>query len=464
MAHVHTQRGETLAEIRDTVAAERAAATRRFLLAARWADDNLDPEQPDRSGECLHGCEAADRRHEEGDFNGGCVHGCVGDPDGFADPFIPLVSWHAASSYAAAVGRSTNAGSFEIRDALLCRHRLPRTWDGVVAGRIPPAKARMIARAVIGQPRDVSEHLDHHLAPIAHKIGQTILDRKLDQALLELYPEQREQDQLAALDRRFATLHEGSINHTGIADMTLRADWKDLHDFDTALSRVAVALATRDEAEGRPADSLDVRRSRAVGILADPDAAAALLGGEHAPPPSKKARLVVHVSEDNLAGRDPIAFDATTLRAVLDAAVRDWCGRGDTHLEVLPVIDLNGHDVTRAYQLKSATALRAELIAGTCVFPHCTKPAAFCDKDHVEPYDHADPDAGGPSCDCNIAPLCRHHHQLKTHAGWAYSVIDVGLWLWSDPYGQQFLRDRMGTYDVTPAPGCRRREHVRHRE
>lgn len=66
--------------------------------------------------------------------------------------------------------------------------------------------------------------------------------------------------------------------------------------------------------------------------------------------------------------------------------------------------------------------------------------------------------AGGPSCDCNIAPLCRHHHQLKTHAGWGYSVLDAGLWLWSDPHGQQFLRDRVGATDVTPARRCRRQE------
>ncbi|HEX8780499.1 MAG TPA: hypothetical protein VF728_04955, partial [Nocardioides sp.] len=126
-----TKRSETLTEIRANAAAERAAATRRFLLAARWADDNLDPDQPQPEGECPYGCASAGPGHEGGDFNGGCLHGCAGDPDGFSDPFIPVVLWHAASSYAAAVGRTTNAGSFEIRDALLCRHRLPRVWAGV---------------------------------------------------------------------------------------------------------------------------------------------------------------------------------------------------------------------------------------------------------------------------------------------------------------------------------------------
>ena len=46
---------------------------------------------------------------------------------------------------------------------------------------------------------------------------------------------------------------------------------------------------------------------------------------------------------------------------------------------------------------------------------------------HIVAFNHADPTSGGASCDCNIAPLCRHHHQLKTHAGWRYTALDTGL-------------------------------------
>lgn len=246
----------------------------------------------------------------------------------------------------------------------------------------------------------------------------------------------------------------------GIADLAVRGDWKDLFDFDRTLSAVAKALAVRDEAEGRPADSLDVRRSRAVGVLADPAGALALLAGDPAPRPSKQAQLIVRIGPEHLAGLDPVAHNTTLDRAVLEQSVRDWCGRSDTHLQVLPVLDLGGHDQTDAYRVTSRTRMRADLIAGTCVFPWCEKPARACDHDHIVPFDHADPGAGGASCDCNIAPLCRHHHQLKTHAGWRYTPLETGVWLWSDPHGQQFLRDRTGTLDVTSRPattGCRRR-------
>ena len=396
------------------------------------------------------------------DFGGGCANGCVGDPDGFDDPFIPAVRWDAPAAFGAAIGRSTNAASFLIRDALVVRHRLPLLWGRVLSGDVDPSSARMVARSIGGRPRDVSDDIDRRVTPIAHKIGLTSLEKKIDEAMLRLYPEQREMEQLEALDRRFVRLDEASINHTGIADMAIRGDWKDLFDFDHTIGRVAAALAAKDAALGLPPEPLDVRRSRAVGILADPAAALALLSGADAPAPSKRADLVLHITDANLVGLDPVARNATRDRAVLDQLVRDWCGRSDTHLTVQAVIDLAGHDETDVHRIKTRTQVRADLIAATCVFPWCTKPARACDHDHIVAFNHDDPANGGASCDCNIAPLCRHHHQLKTHAGWRYTPVETGTWLWADPHGQQFLRDRDGTLDVTPTDqspgsGCRHR-------
>jgi hypothetical protein len=48
-----------------------------------------------------------------------------------------------------------------------------------------------------------------------------------------------------------------------------------------------------------------------------------------------------------------------------------------------------------------------------CVFPGCRVPARRCDLDHRIPYDPGDPDRG-PTCSCNLFPLCRTHHRLKT--------------------------------------------------
>lgn len=95
---------------------------------------------------------------------------------------------------------------------------------------------------------------------------------------------------------------------------------------------------------------------------------------------------------------------------------------------VKPVIDLADHISTDAYEVPDRLDERGGLIHSTCVFPWCTRPPRRCDKDHGVPYD-----AGGPTCDCNLAPLCRFHDDI----------------LWRSPPGLRFLRDHTGTRDVT---------------
>ncbi|MFC6286852.1 hypothetical protein ACFP3Q_11625 [Nocardioides sp. GCM10027113] len=411
------------ARVRQVRATETAAEAELLQLALAWAHAHPDPD-------------------------------AVWVEDDHADPMIPAIAWDAAAPFAAATGRSTAAGDALIRDALLLAHRLPKVWARVRACEVEAWRARRIAQAVYGQPADVATHLDTALAPIAHTVGPIVLDRLIDEAMLRLHPEDREAAQLEALDSRHATLHEDSINDTGIAEMTIRTDWKDLHDLDQTLAEIAAHLADLDEADQLVPESLDVRRARAAGILADPYAAAALL--DRTPTPKRRRKhttLYVHLSADAIAGHDPVGRCQTTGRPLLEQQIRTWCGRDDTHLTVVPVIDLTDHAAVDAYEIPDRLKTRTSLLTPTCVFPWCTRPAHRCDHDHTIP--HA---AGGTTCDCNLAPLCRRHHRLKTHAGWTYTTPDQGVWLWAEPHGQQFLRDHTGTHDITP-PGRPRPTH-----
>ncbi len=83
-----------------------------------------------------------------------------------------------------------------------------------------------------------------------------------------------------------------------------------------------------------------------------------------------------------------------------------------------------------------------------CRFPGCRRTATACDADHVIPYDHHDPPAGGPTSVDNLALLCRHHHRLKTHhPGWAFTL---------DPDGTLHVTTPGGTTLSTRAPGVDR--------
>ena len=251
------------------------------------------------------------------------------DPD--HDPLIPAMDWRAGAAFAAALGMSTQAGEGLIRDALTLRHRLPLVWARVVTGEVPVWRARRIAQAVHAQPADVSDYLDEQVAPVAERVGVVTLDRLVDEAMLRLYAEERELAQLEDLDATYVTVHEASINHTGIGEATIRADWKDLSDFDTTLTDVAHRLEPTHAGEPFAA-----RRARAVGVLADPARAAALLAGtDPASPDFPNARhgihLVVHTTHDALTGGNEVARVETTTggagRAVLAQQVATWCGR-----------------------------------------------------------------------------------------------------------------------------------------
>ncbi len=74
-----------------------------------------------------------------------------------------------------------------------------------------------------------------------------------------------------------------------------------------------------------------------------------------------------------------------------------------------------------------------------CRFPGCRQPATSCDLDHAVPW------PTGPTTPANLGPLCRRHHNLKTHTPWALDPSthpdgpDTGGsgagWRWRSPAG-----------------------------
>ena len=361
------------------------------------------------------------------------------------------VAWDAPAAFAAANAMTTTAGRSLIRDALVLRHRLPQVWARVLAGEVQAWRARRIAQSVLGAHADVVEDLDTRIAPIADTVGTVTLDRTIDDIMLRLHAEEREIKQLEDLDARYVNLVEGSINDTGIADLMARGDWKDLHDLDRTLSAIAACLKEQGCTE-----SLDVRRSMALGILADPERAHAMLTGADAPAPARKQIVLhLHLSEAALGGNEVIGRNTATGNPMLAEQIREWCSRTDTHVTIKPVRDLNdaaGSHVA-AYEIPDRLRETVTLLHPTCVYPWCTTPSSRCDLDHIVAYDR-----GGATSTETLAPLCRHHHRLKTHTGWTYRSLDPddpfsapGAYLWTDPYGNSYLRTRTGTQIVATA-------------
>lgn len=356
---------------------------------------------------------------------------------------VPAVAWTAIPEFAARLGLSTAAGQRMILEALELRHRLPDTWAALRAGRVQAWRARRIAQTTLGEAADVAAWIDRHVAPIAQRVGVVTLDRLIDEALLQLHPEERELRREEAREQRHVGVHtDGAAD--GLAYIDITTDTLDALDFD-----IAVAAIARRLGELGDTDTLDVRRAKAIGILADPEAAIALLAHTPEPTAARKPRkqvvLHVHVSEAAIAGSDPVGHLETGNIPVLRETIREWAGREDVKLTVQPVIDLNQTARTRAYQVPDRMKRQVELTTPTCAHPWCNHPATGCDKDHVTPYD-----SGGETSTDNLAPLCRRHHRLKTMTAWTYQILAPATYLWTSPHGRRYLKDNSGTTDVTP--------------
>jgi hypothetical protein len=64
----------------------------------------------------------------------------------------------------------------------------------------------------------------------------------------------------------------------------------------------------------------------------------------------------------------------------------------------------------------------------TCAAPGCGAAAASCDLDHTIAWDK-----GGITCECDLAPLCRHHHRVKQTDGWRLEQPTPGVLRWRTP-------------------------------
>lgn len=383
---------------------------------------------------------------------------------------VPSVRWTAIPEFAARLGIPTGSGQQLILESLETRHRLPRLWARVQAGQVQAWRARRIASRTLHEPADVAESVDKEIAPIAQRVGLVTIDRLIDEALLRLHPEEAELRREQAREHRRVELHtDGTAD--GLAHIDITTDTLDALDFDSAVAAIAHRLGEQGDT-----DPLDVRRAKAVGILADPEAALAILTDEPAEPsevptaeesgtadpasaptaakparPSRPARprkqivLHVHLSEAAITGSEPVGRLETTRTPVLRETIREWAGRDDTFLTVVPTRDLNEHIAVEQYEIPDRLREQVEQINPTCAFPWCNRPSHACDKDHNEPYD-----AGGTTSSDNIAPLCRRHHRVKTFTAWSYETLAPATHLWTSPHGRKYLRDNTGTTDVTP--------------
>ena len=360
-----------------------------------------------------------------------------------AGPGAPLVSEFALMELVAVLGRTPDGGKAYVGRVIECAWRLPNVYEAVVAGRLAPWRAERIADLTRSLSAEAAGFVDRQLWD-ASGIGWAQLERLVAEVVLRYDPERAEADRAKAADHRHFDISD--VDEHGLVHLDGLLDAADGHDLDQAVARRAEVL-------GRLGDNspLDVRRSKAAAELARQDLALDLLvpdpdtGEVVATVPGRKVVLNVHVTDTTLAGRNPVGRWDEGRCPISTAQIREWLRARHTTIIVRPVIDLADHLPVTAYEIPDRHKTRVALRDHTCRFPHCTRPATRCDIDHARPHDQ-----GGPTCPCNLVPLCRRHHRAKTHSTWRYDTPAPATYVWTSPNGYRFRVDHRGTHPVHP--------------
>ena len=180
-----------------------------------------------------------------------------------AGPGAPLVSEFALMEYAATLGMSTDAGKAYVGKTLELRYRLPRLWDHVMTGRLPVWRAMRIAEHTCCLPAAAAAEVDQALAPAAGTCSWSQVDRLVEEALARHDPDQAEERRQRAADGRRFDVETDLVDTAGTVQVEGCLDLADALDLEAAVSRTATQLAELGSTE-----SLDVRRSMAVGEIA----------------------------------------------------------------------------------------------------------------------------------------------------------------------------------------------------
>lgn len=412
----------------------------------------------------------------------------------------------AVAEFAIAAGLTEYSGRKLIRESLMLVHFLPRVWARVLAGGLDVWRARSLAGDCFDLTSEAVEFIDRQMSERTARVTLTSRDRIVAEARKRFMPEAEREIEEQAGDRRRVEIYSHEHEQGTIA-MFGQLDVPDALALDAALTAGAQAL--KDAGSDAP---LDTRRAWALGDLArastghgtlfplgsssfDSDSAGAPPLGAWVPaapagtvPPEESLRphwngkgasppgvkLFIHLPREIFAppNTDPPSTAQVGLvegKGLPGAVplephvIREWftrptlAGAFMPAIKARPVLDLDEEINAGGYTPPSRAQEQAVLSHDGCVFPFCIRPAHVCDIDHTTPWK---PDGtGGATCTCNLAPLCRTHHRIKTHADnapetsgehskWSYVHLGGHEYYWTGPRGLEFIRTNNGTYNT----------------
>ncbi|QFU97701.1 uncharacterized protein KDY119_01200 [Luteimicrobium xylanilyticum] len=338
----------------------------------------------------------------------------------------------------ALVGRATGLG------------RAPEVADALAEGRIDAARADVLV-CYDAVPAAVRERVAGELVGTAAAPGPATgltpaqLRDRLRRAAIEADPDGAVERAAAAAERRHVWIDPAPDQMAWLTALLPAADAA------RVWARLDAASRERVRAAGETRTVAQVRADTLTDLVTEGSA------------PAAGVRTVVNVT-----------VAASTLLG-LDESPADLAGYGPVPATVARVLASDGDPtwrriltdpVTGAATDVSRTGYRPGVVLGdlvrtrdtTCTFPGCQVPATRCDLDHVDPFDPRRSTPGQTRAD-NLHPVCRAHHNAKTHGGWStHRDPGSGAITWTAPSGHRYTVPARPTDPTLPtAPTLRGR-------
>jgi hypothetical protein len=331
-----------------------------------------------------------------------------------------------ASEVQTALNLTRRAAEVHTDLAFQLRERLPQVWKMLSEGVIDLARARVLADQTVHLPRELAQQVCD--TALVKAPGQTTgqLRARIQRLIISIDP-------AAAKDRYEKTLTERRV----ICEPT-DAGTANLYGLDLPAAEATAAM----RAINKQAMSLKSAGDERTIDQIRADIFLDLLKGRNVNT-SHRDRAVIDITVDlsTLAGLDDKPGEIPGWGPVIADIARQLTAEQHDAEWRYTITDPDGQVVsngTTRRRPNQAMKRAVEAKARTCVFPGCRMPARECDIDHNQAWND-----GGATTECNLAPLCRHHHVIK-HRGWTITQPKPGSYTWTSPLGH--------TYTTGPDP------------
>lgn len=359
----------------------------------------------------------------------------------------PLVAEFLVVEVAALLGTSVPSAGLLLADAVNLRDRHPLLWDAVASRRLKVWQARRIVRevAAAGLDRRAAAWVDAQLAPSLGRLPWARVLRRLAGLIVRADAALAARRAEASARERFVRVrHEG----WGLSLVVARVATPEAVRLEACVADVADALALHGH-DG----TADERRADALGALADPARAAAVLAGTPLPPRrAPRAELVVHVSAAELDDPDLVAR-SDALGPLLEGQVRRLLA--GCRVVVRPVVDGRDDPQVDCYEIPDGMRRAVTWRDPFEVFPYSSRPSRGLPLDHTDPYRHGPGRPRAQTRASNLGPLSVRVHRAKTHGGWRVAQPEPGTFLWTSRLGFRYRVDGQGTTRLPDVDGSR---------